>query len=101
MNKKGQTSFGKTTFYILGTILALSVIWYFVVEYAIIGNLIPILKNYIITQSLIPSETQTLIIGNYMTIAFYLRLCLYILWLVAILILIIMVFRREAEVEII
>jgi len=81
----------------LGSLFAVGIIQYFVVETAIVGYLAPILIDYITTQSTILPATQTAILEQYDKIIFFLRLTPYVLWLVILIWWTVIAFRQESQ----
>jgi len=96
MNKKGQGFMGRIIIFGIASIFGVGILHYFVVEYGIIGNLLPILTDYI-QSSTITASVQAQIFSNYNKIKFFLRLMPYVLWFVLMLYWIVSAFRRETE----
>jgi len=94
-NKKGQTV-GDSLLYALVTLFGLGLLQYFAIEIAVVGNLMPSFKNYIIASTISPA-VQTTILSNYDHIIFFLRAMPFILFVLVIIFLAVRVFKTERE----
>ena len=95
MNKRGQ-SLGDSIVYSLMTIFGVGILGYFVIEVAIIGNVLPSIKRYIASSTISPA-TQTIILTNYGQIVMYLRMMPIIIFVLVLIYLVVRVFKSERE----
>ena len=79
-NNKAQATMLDNYTYAIGSFFIIAVLGYLVVEYVVIGNVMPVLTNSV-TTSTIDAATQSTILANYGTIKFFLRILPFAIWL--------------------
>jgi len=86
--------------FMLVSIFGVGVLYFGVVEYAVIGHLLPSLENVVDNDNIgvgLPSEDKATIHDNYYRIKLYLRLMPFVLFFVAMLYGFIVAIRKEQE----
>ena len=82
-NKIAQATMLDNYIYAIGSFFIIAILGYLMIEYVVIGNLLPILTNSV-TSSTIDAVTQTTIINSYGMIKFFLRILPFAIWFVII-----------------
>ena len=79
-NKKAQATMMDNYTYAIASFFIIVVLGYLVIEYAVIGNLMPVLIQAV-TGSSIDATTQSTILMNYGIIKGFLRILPFAIWL--------------------